>query len=140
MISGGKIFIATTATELLLTSPPRAQVEDVGAGMSVCWFDYDNDGAEDLYVADMWTAAGERISMQDVFKKTHPRRRERSITGTPWAIRYFEMAALLSKIQRALPASESGAGRGRARRGISIMMVFPISTSPMHGYRPLAQG
>ncbi|HXM10731.1 MAG TPA: FG-GAP-like repeat-containing protein [Terriglobales bacterium] len=47
-------------------------VEDVGAGMSVCWFDYDNDGAEDLYVADMWTAAGERISMQDIFKKDAP--------------------------------------------------------------------
>jgi tetratricopeptide (TPR) repeat protein len=44
-------------------------VEDVGAGMSVCWLDYDNDGAQDLYVADMWTAAGERISAQDVFKK-----------------------------------------------------------------------
>ena len=44
-------------------------VEDVGAGMSACWFDYDNDGAEDLYVANMWTAAGERISTQDIFKK-----------------------------------------------------------------------
>src|SRR6202022_3605645 len=43
-----------------------------GAGMSVCWFDYDNDGAEDVYVADMWTAAGERISMQDIFKKDAP--------------------------------------------------------------------
>jgi tetratricopeptide (TPR) repeat protein/peroxiredoxin len=50
----------------------QAGVEDVGAGMSVCWFDYDNDGAEDLYVADMWTAAGERISMQDIFKKDAP--------------------------------------------------------------------
>ena len=48
-------------------------VEDVGAGMSVCWFDYDNDGAADLYVADMWTAAGERISMQDIFKKDSSR-------------------------------------------------------------------
>ena len=51
---------------------PHAGVEDVGAGMSVCWFDYDNDGADDLYVADMWTAAGERISMQDIFKQAAP--------------------------------------------------------------------
>lgn len=43
--------------------------EDVGAGMGVCWFDYDNDGSEDLYVANMWTAAGERITRQDAFKK-----------------------------------------------------------------------
>jgi tetratricopeptide (TPR) repeat protein len=50
----------------------EAGVEDVGAGMSVCWLDYDNDGAEDLYVADMWTAVGERISMQDMFKKGAP--------------------------------------------------------------------
>jgi tetratricopeptide (TPR) repeat protein len=51
---------------------PQAGVEDVGAGMGMCWFDYDNDGAEDLYVADMWSAAGMRVSMQDVFKKDSP--------------------------------------------------------------------
>jgi tetratricopeptide (TPR) repeat protein len=47
----------------------QAATEDVGAGMSVSWLDYDNDGAQDLYVGNMWTAAGERISTQDIFKK-----------------------------------------------------------------------
>jgi tetratricopeptide (TPR) repeat protein/peroxiredoxin len=46
--------------------------EDIGAGMSVCWLHYDNDGADDLYVANMWTAAGERITMQDAFKSKSP--------------------------------------------------------------------
>ncbi|MBV8569235.1 MAG: CRTAC1 family protein, partial [Acidobacteriaceae bacterium] len=50
----------------------NAQVEDVGAGMSICPFDYDNDGFEDLYVADMWTAAGERIATQKSFKENAP--------------------------------------------------------------------
>jgi Flp pilus assembly protein TadD/peroxiredoxin len=40
----------------------RAGVLDTGAGMSVCWLDYDNDGWQDLYVADMWTAAGLRLT------------------------------------------------------------------------------
>ncbi|MGA2429643.1 MAG: FG-GAP-like repeat-containing protein [Candidatus Acidiferrum sp.] len=46
-----------------------AGVEDIGAGMSVCWLDYDNDGKQDLYVGDMWTAAGVRISEQNIFQK-----------------------------------------------------------------------
>ena len=46
-----------------------AGVEDVGAGMSGCWLDFDNDGRQDLYVADMWTAAGMRVSLQDNFQK-----------------------------------------------------------------------
>jgi tetratricopeptide (TPR) repeat protein/peroxiredoxin len=47
-------------------------VEDVGAGMSECWFDYNNQRSQDLYVANMWTAAGERISTQPIFKKDSP--------------------------------------------------------------------
>lgn len=43
-------------------------VEDTGAGMSVCWFDHNNDGTDDLYVANMWTAAGQRISEQQPFQ------------------------------------------------------------------------
>ncbi|MBV9406370.1 MAG: tetratricopeptide repeat protein, partial [Acidobacteriaceae bacterium] len=50
----------------------REGIEDIGAGMSVCWFDYDNDGAPDLYVSDMWTAAGERISAQEPFQREAP--------------------------------------------------------------------
>ena len=47
-----------------------AGVEDVGAGMSVTWLDYDMDGYRDLYVADMWSAAGLRVSMQEQFQKS----------------------------------------------------------------------
>ena len=42
-------------------------VEDYGAGMSVAWFDYDNDGRQDLYVTDMYSAAGRRVTGQDEF-------------------------------------------------------------------------
>ncbi len=51
----------------------QSATEDIGAGMSVSWVDYDNDGAEDLYVGNMWTAAGERVSMQENFKKDSPK-------------------------------------------------------------------
>jgi tetratricopeptide (TPR) repeat protein/peroxiredoxin len=50
----------------------QAGVEDIGAGMSVCWCDYNDDGAEDLYVANMWTAAGMRISEEGIFQKDAP--------------------------------------------------------------------
>ena len=51
---------------------PEAGVEDVGAGMSVCWADFDNDCREDIYVADMWTAAGIRVSAQKNFQPEAP--------------------------------------------------------------------
>ena len=51
----------------------EAGVEDIGAGMSVSWFsngrkDKEKTNIDDLYVANMWTAAGERITMQPQFK------------------------------------------------------------------------
>ena len=53
-------------------SARQCGVEDVGAGMGVSWLDYDGDGADDFYIANMWTAAGERVSTQEVFKKDSP--------------------------------------------------------------------
>ncbi len=48
----------------------EAGVEDPGAGMSASWFDFDNDGNQDIYVANMWSAAGQRVSEQKIFHET----------------------------------------------------------------------
>ena len=45
----------------------EAGVEDVGAGMSAAWLDYDNDGRLDIYTGNMWTAAGQRVTAQAGF-------------------------------------------------------------------------
>lgn len=50
-----------------------ANVEDVGAGMSACWSDFNNDGNQDIYVANMWSAAGQRVSMQSRFQQEAPK-------------------------------------------------------------------
>jgi Flp pilus assembly protein TadD/peroxiredoxin len=47
----------------------EAHVEDVGAGMSASWSDIDNDGHPDVYAANMWSAAGQRIAQQATFHK-----------------------------------------------------------------------
>ena len=40
---------------------------DPGQGMSATWGDLDNDGRMDLYVSNMFSGAGHRITMQDHF-------------------------------------------------------------------------
>ena len=50
----------------------EAGVEDVGAGMSASWFDFDNDGNQDVYVSNMWSSAGMRVSEQKHFHETDP--------------------------------------------------------------------
>ncbi len=50
----------------------EAHVNDVGAGMSACWFDFDNDGKQDIYTAAMWSAAGLRVSEQEKFHEKDP--------------------------------------------------------------------
>ena len=50
----------------------EAGVEDPGAGMSASWFDYDNDGKQDVYVSNMWSAAGIRVAEQERFHSGEP--------------------------------------------------------------------
>jgi Flp pilus assembly protein TadD/peroxiredoxin len=47
----------------------EAGVNVPGAGMSACWCDFNNDGKQDIYVSNMWSAAGHRVSENEVF---HP--------------------------------------------------------------------
>ena len=46
----------------------EAGVEDISSGMSADWADYDNDGWMDLYVGNMFSAAGNRITYQRNFR------------------------------------------------------------------------
>jgi Flp pilus assembly protein TadD/peroxiredoxin len=50
----------------------EAHVEDVGAGMSACWSDFNIDGNQDIYVANMWSSAGQRVSGQKRFQEKAP--------------------------------------------------------------------
>ena len=45
----------------------QAGVNVPGAGMSACWCDFDNDGKQDVYVSNMWSAAGHRVSESELF-------------------------------------------------------------------------
>ena len=60
LIPSGKPTFTDVAAEL--------GVEDIAASMSVDWADADNDGYMDLYVANMWSSAGNRIAFQQQFK------------------------------------------------------------------------
>ena len=46
----------------------EAGVEDIGPGMSAAWGDANNDGLMDLYVSNMFSSAGSRITRQSQFK------------------------------------------------------------------------
>ena len=55
----GRRFVDIAAT---------AGVEDSASGMSASWGDFDRDGRMDVYVSNMFSAAGSRITSQERFK------------------------------------------------------------------------
>ncbi len=56
---GGKATFVNVAGE--------SGVEDVASGMSAAWGDYNRDGRMDLYISNMFSSAGERITYQRKF-------------------------------------------------------------------------
>ncbi len=45
-----------------------AHIENGATGMSTSWADYDRDGWMDVFIANMWSSAGNRIAFQEQFK------------------------------------------------------------------------
>ena len=43
-------------------------VTDIGSGMSVSWGDYNRDGLADLYVGNMFSSAGQRVTAMTRFR------------------------------------------------------------------------
>ena len=71
-ISGAATCTATTVMGRSPLCSGEARIDEAGAGMSVCWSDFDNDGKQDVYVADMWSSAGQRVSGQKRFHERAP--------------------------------------------------------------------
>ena len=63
-LPGGDIRFRDVAGEL--------GVEDMASGMSVAWADYNRDGKMDLYVGNMFSAAGNRITFRPRFTGNRP--------------------------------------------------------------------
>ena len=53
--------------------------EDLGAGMSAAWGDYNNDGRLDLYFGNMWSSAGQRLTHNRQFAAETPDERVRGL-------------------------------------------------------------
>ena len=64
---GRKVLYKNKGDGTFLVVSAAAGVEDAGEGMSATWLDYDNDGFDDLYVVNMWEAAGRRVTSQEQF-------------------------------------------------------------------------
>ena len=64
---GRKVLYKNNRNGTFTDVSAEAGVEDPGEGMSMTWFDYDNDGYDDMYVVNMWEAAGRRVTRQPEF-------------------------------------------------------------------------
>ena len=69
---GRKVLYRNNGNGTFTDVSAEAGVEDPGEGMSMIWFDYDNDGGDDMYVVNMWEAAGRRVTKQPEFIPTAP--------------------------------------------------------------------
>jgi Flp pilus assembly protein TadD/peroxiredoxin len=69
---GRKVLYKNNGNGTFSDVSAEAGVEDPGEGMSMTWLDYDNDGFDDLYVVNMWEAAGRRVTSQPEFMPSAP--------------------------------------------------------------------
>ena len=69
---GRKVLYRNNRNGTFTEVSAAAGVEDPGEGMSMTWFDYDNDGYDDIYSVNMWEAAGRRVTRQAEFMPHAP--------------------------------------------------------------------
>ena len=60
LVDGKRVFSDVAAT---------LGVEDISAGMSITWGDFNNDGLSDAYISNMFSSAGNRIAFQRRFRQ-----------------------------------------------------------------------
>ena len=106
----------------------QAHVEGVGAGMSCCWADFDNDGRQDIYVPSMWEAAGQRVSDRSSFMKTRRNAFANSISAMRAAMRSIAIAAMgHSRTRESKRRLRWDDGHGRLISGTSTMTAMRTS-------------
>jgi Flp pilus assembly protein TadD len=69
---GRKVLYRNNGNGTFTDVSAETGVEDPGEGMSSTWFDYDNDGFDDVYAVNMWEAAGKRVTAQKEFMPAVP--------------------------------------------------------------------
>ena len=92
-----------------------AGLEDQASGMSVSWGDFNRDGLMDVYVSNMFSAAGSRITEQPQFQDGAS---ESDIRGFQRLAR--GKLAVLERRQRHVPRRQRGSGRDAGPLGLGI--------------------